>query len=61
MNQAPYIGSGNPNIEDDDDDLEEEFGTDQHSCASSVIIPFSQSQSQISQRNGDQHDQLDDV
>ena len=45
--------SNNPGVEDirsadgvdpeDDDDLEDDFGGDQHSCASSVIVPFSQS------------------
>jgi hypothetical protein len=29
--------------QDGDDDLDDEFGGDQHSCASSVIVPFSQS------------------
>jgi hypothetical protein len=45
LNQASLIDPHSPIVNDleGDDDLDDEFVGDQHSCASSVIVPFSQS------------------
>lgn len=51
-------------VDPDDDDFDDDFGGDQQSCASSVIVPVSQSQQshpQISQRQKDSPELLDDV